>query len=271
MSVQSNTIEQLTNSFLARAGFTSNAGSYTYHENLVIDAVKGLTNAGMKASATLPKFENLTIGDAFTAPLPCDYGQWLAIGYLEGNKILALNHDPTITLWKDYSDCGDLKANTARRDSWGILTDYYGTGVYANYGPWDYVAGYFYGDYLGPLYGKPGGNGLPSFVIDETRREINFSTLTNKNETIILHYVPSTQGINGQTLVTTDHELREAVYSYVLMVKAQFSERKLSQMALHEQRYERMKSNAQVNMLFRDFSMFDFVNAVQAHEMNVPQ
>lgn len=271
MSVQTDTIEAITNSFIARAGFTSNTGSYTYHENLVIDAVKGLTNAGMKANTTLPKFEKLEIRADYTAKLPCDYGSWLAIGYKEGNKIIALNHDPTISLWKEYSNCGDPKANEARGDSFGILTDYYGTGVYANYGPFDYVAGYAYGEFLGPLYGKPGGNGLPSFVIDSRLKEINFSTLTNKSETILIHYLPNTSGVNGRTLITTDFELREAIYSYVLMVKAQFNERKLNQVAVHEDRYNRMKSNAQVNMLFRDFSLFDFVNAIQYHQTNVPQ
>lgn len=255
------TLSSQVNGFLLTQGYSTDTAAYMRHENLAISGVKAIMEAtGTETSDTASKTGTLKLDAAWSAPFPCDYRKWIAIGYYsQDGRILRMNSDPQIALWQRKNGCGTPQPAGQKADGFQHW-NHYGT----TYG-W---AGS--GNQTGS-YGHLGGNTMPGFREDVREGRFLFDTNVSKGQDILIEYIPTNQIISGETLVPEDQSFKNALYLYIRKEKASAS----SSDYRKEVDLERRFTIAVQNLRTKNFKMRarpqDVVNAWKKYSRLTPQ
>jgi len=143
---------------------------------------------------------------AKTAPLPADYVNWIKVGYPIEGKLKVISNDNNILLPRTFDDTGEY------------VGPVYGEVIGAD----DLSNIVFFsehwrnGQFVGGLYGLPGGIDTAGFRVDMENRQLVFSGSTPRSE-IVLEYTTSGLKTDGSSLIP--REVIPALRTYVLWQK----------------------------------------------------
>ena len=140
----------------------------------------------------------LRMSDAKTVDLPDDFVDYVKIGIPEQGRIKVLTRDNSILFPRKFEDGADV-GNTDDPD--------------APVGAVYFVDHFRGGQFVGGLYGLPGGIDQAYYRIDKERKQIIFSGSVTRSE-IVLEYISS--GVNLQGTTVIPREAVPALRQYVL-------------------------------------------------------
>lgn len=146
----------------------------------------------------------LHMGLAKTVPLPADFIDWMRLGYPINGKLRVITKHDAILLPRVFDDTGDAVGNTDAGESGGIGSAIFFSDHFRN------------GQFIGGLFGLPGGIDDAYFRFDMENRQIVFSGSTPRSE-IVLEYVSTGLKIDGSTLIP--REIVAPLRNYVLWQK----------------------------------------------------
>ena len=159
--------------------------NYTFLEQMVIE---GYTDLNLWHLNNI-EVEYLRMSEAKTVDLPSDFVDWLKIGVPIGGKLRVLTNHKQILFPRTFKD-GAPVGNTDDGTISGAI----------------YLTGHFRdGQYVGGLYGLPGGIDQAYYRIDKETRTIIFSGSVPRAE-IVLEYISNGIKLQGTTVIP-----REAV------------------------------------------------------------
>jgi hypothetical protein len=145
----------------------------------------------------------LHMSTAKTVPLPADFITYTKIGYPINGKLRVITNNENILLPRTFDDTGEAIGN------------YYGEAI----GEEALGNAIFFGDhfrngqYVGGLYGLPGGVDECYYRIDMENRQIVFSGSTPRSE-IVLEYIGTSLKPDGSSLIP--RQVVAALRAYVL-------------------------------------------------------
>ena len=148
----------------------------------------------------------LHMSTAKTAPLPADYVNWIKVGYPIEGKLKVISNDNNILLPRVFDDTGEY------------VGPVYGEAI----GATDLSNIVFFSDhwrngqFVGGMYGLPGGIDTAGFRVDMENRQLVFSGSTPRSE-IVLEYTTSGLKTDGSSLIP--RECVAALRTYVLWMK----------------------------------------------------
>ncbi len=148
----------------------------------------------------------LHMSAAKTVALPADYVDFLRLGYPVNGKLRVITKHDNLLLPRTFDDTGEAIGNTTVTD-----TDD-GTSLAPVY----FSEHYHSGQYVGGLYGLPGGIDGCYYRFDMENRQIVFSGSTPRSE-IVLEYISSGLKADGSSLIS--RELVAPLRNYVLWQK----------------------------------------------------
>lgn len=138
---------------------------------------------------------------AKTVNLPADFIDWLKIGTSVNGKLRVLTKKDSILLPRTFDDTGLPVGNTDGDDTEGISNCIFFSDHFRN------------GQFIGGLYGLPGGIDTAYFRVDYENRQIVFSGETERSE-IVLEYISSGLKADGSSLVP--RQLVAPIRNYIL-------------------------------------------------------
>jgi len=150
----------------------------------------------------------LHMSTAKTVALPSDFIDYRKIGYPRNGKLQVITKNDNILLPRVFDDTGEYVGN---------LT-YSGVAIGAGElsGIVFYQDHYRNGQFVGGLYGVPGGVDISSFRIDKENRQIIFSDDTPRSE-VVMEYVTNGLKTDGSSLIP--REVVPALRNYILWQK----------------------------------------------------
>ncbi len=206
------------------------------------------------------------------ADLPKDFLDWLAIGLKptsSSEHVVMFVNDPTLSLFLQRNDCGDLLPNQDCLDdssqsnlfSLGPFLSNYGSGrdKFRN------------GSYVGAEYGAGGGNPGPGFTIDNNRNQILFGSMIDgldSNGPIIMEYQPTFYKADGKTEVHV--YTREAIVAYIHWKRAEAKEY-IPANAKERSRREYFNERRRATNRIKAIPISDLLNAVRKNNMQAPK
>jgi len=163
----------------------------------------------------------LRMSSAKTVDLPSDFVDWCKIGIPVQGKLRVLTNNKNILLPRKFADGEDV-GNTD--DENGTSTALFFTDHYSN------------GQFVGGLYGLPGGIDNAYYRIDREKRTIVFSGSLPKGK-IVLEYISSGVNLTGTTIIP--REAIPALRAYLLwQLIENDSKKSLSEKERKKQQYE---------------------------------
>jgi len=141
---------------------------------------------------------------AKTCALPSDYIKWNKIGYPINGQFKVITHSDSVLLPRVFDDTGDAIGHTTVNNSTALAGAIYFQDHYRN------------GQYVGGLYGMPGGIDVAGFRVDRENRQLVFSGETPRSE-IVLEYISSGLKSGGGSLIP--RECVAALRTYILWKK----------------------------------------------------
>lgn len=141
----------------------------------------------------------LRMSEAKTVDVPADFIDWLRVGVPINGKLRVLTHHDKILLPRTFAD-GEPVGNTD--DNTGAIND----GVY-------FTDHFRNGQFVGGLYGMPGGVDMSYYRYDRENRQIIFSGSIPRGE-IVLEYLST--GVNVQGTTVIPKEVVPALRAYAL-------------------------------------------------------
>ena len=139
---------------------------------------------------------------AKTVNLPADFVDWLKLGYPINGKFRAITKHDSLLFPRVFDDTGDAVGNTDSADtSEGISNAIFFSDHFRN------------GQFIGGLYGLPGGIDSAYFRFDMETRQIIFSGSTPRSE-IVLEYISTGLKTDGSSLIP--REVVAPLRNYVL-------------------------------------------------------
>jgi hypothetical protein len=143
----------------------------------------------------------LHMSSAKTVQLPADYIDFVKIGYpIEGKLRVITQHD-NILLPRTFDDTSELVGNVGAGDDEGVSNAIFFNEHFRN------------GQFIGGLYGLPGGIDVAYFRVDMENRQIVFSGSTPRSE-IVLEYLSTGLKPEGGSLIP--RECVSPLRSYLL-------------------------------------------------------
>jgi hypothetical protein len=146
----------------------------------------------------------LHMSAAKTVNLPADFIDWIKIGTPVNGKLRVLTHKDSILLPRVFDDTGLPVGNTDGDDTEGISNCIFFSDHFRN------------GQFVGGLFGLPGGIDTAYFRVDYENRQIVFSGTTERSE-IVLEYTSSGLKADGSSLVP--RQLVAPIRNYILWQK----------------------------------------------------
>jgi hypothetical protein len=143
----------------------------------------------------------LHMSAAKTVNLPADFVDWIKVGTPVNGKLRVLTNHPGILLPRVYDDTGLPVGNTDSNDTEGISNCIFFSDHFRN------------GQFIGSLFGLPGGIDIAYFRVDYENRQIVFSGTTERSE-IVLEYISTGLKADGSSLVP--RQLVSPIRNYVL-------------------------------------------------------
>jgi len=141
----------------------------------------------------------LHMSEAKTVDLPVDYVDYLKIGVPVGGKLRVLTNKEQILLPRVFDDTGESVGNTDASDEGGVDIVFFS----------DHFRN---GQFIGGLYGLPGGIDSAYWRIDRENRQIVFSGSVTRSE-IVLEYISNGVALDGSSLIP--REAIPALRSYI--------------------------------------------------------
>lgn len=158
---------------------------YSYLEQVIIE---GYTDLNLWHLDNI-EVVYLRMSDAKTVDLPADFVDWLKIGVPMGGKLRVLTNHKQILFPRQFADGAEV-GNT---DDGGVSESVFFTDHFRD------------GQFVGGLYGMPGGADQAFYRIDREMRTIIFSGSIPRAE-IVLEYISTGIKLQGTTVIP-----REAV------------------------------------------------------------
>lgn len=146
----------------------------------------------------------LHMSAAKTVNLPADFIDWIKVGTPVNGKLRVLTHKDSILLPRVFDDTGLPVGNTDGDDTEGISNCIFFSDHFRN------------GQFIGSLFGLPGGIDIAYFRVDYENRQIVFSGTTERSE-IVLEYTSSGLKADGSSLVP--RQLVAPIRNYILWQK----------------------------------------------------
>jgi hypothetical protein len=143
----------------------------------------------------------LHMSTAKTVDLPADFITYTKIGFPVNGKLRVLTQHENILFPRVYDDTGDAVGNTNDVGTSGIADAIFFSDHWRN------------GQWIGGLFGLPGGLDRAYYRVDMERRQIVFSGSTPRSE-IVLEYISSGLKSDGSSLIP--RECVDALRNYVL-------------------------------------------------------
>lgn len=143
----------------------------------------------------------LHMSAAKTVNLPADYVDFIKVGVPINGKLRVMTRHDNILFPRTFDDTGEAVGNTDGDDSEGVSNCIFFS---------DHFRG---GQFVGGLYGLPGGIDTAYFRIDRENRQIVFSGEVDRSE-IVLEYISKGLKPDGSSLIP--HEAVAPLRNYVL-------------------------------------------------------
>lgn len=143
----------------------------------------------------------LHMSAAKTVNLPADYIDYVRIGYPVNGKLRVITKHDSILLPRTFDDTGVAVGNTDSGDTEGVSNAIFFSEHFRN------------GQFIGGLYGLPGGIDECYYRVDMENRQIVFSGTTPRSE-IVLEYVSTGLKPDGSSLIP--REVVAPLRNYVL-------------------------------------------------------
>lgn len=177
-------------------------------------AIEGLTELNLYHTKESLEVVYLHMSTAKTVQLPADYVDYVKIGYpIDGKLRVITKHDKLLLPRTFYgsvvggvfvADTGDAVGNSDDGVDTSLSNGIYFSSHWRN------------GQFVGGLYGLPGGVDDAYYRIDIENRQIVFSGSTPRSE-IVLEYISSGQKSDGSSLIP--REVVPALRTYILWQK----------------------------------------------------
>ena len=143
----------------------------------------------------------LHMSAAKTVNLPADYVDYVRIGYPVNGKLRVITKHDNILLPRNFDDTGIAVGNTDSGDTEGVSNAIFFSEHFRN------------GQFVGGLYGLPGGIDDCYYRVDMENRQIVFSGETPRSE-IVLEYISTGLKPDGSSLIPL--EVKEPLRNYIL-------------------------------------------------------
>jgi hypothetical protein len=182
--------------------------SFKQYKRLVQIAIEGFTeDLAMYHVSAGAEVVYLHMSTAKTVSLPSDFVNYIRIGYPSEGKLKIITRNDSILLPRVWDD-GDGSA----------IGNFYGAAIgTGNLSDVVFFSDHWRnGQFVGGLFGVPGGFDDCSFRIDTENRQIVFSGSTPRSE-IVMEYISSGLKSDGSSLIP--REVVQALRNYILWQK----------------------------------------------------
>lgn len=133
----------------------------------------------------------LHMSAAKTVNLPADYVDYVRIGVPVNGKLRVITRHDSLLLPRVFDDTGEAVGNTDGESGEGVSNCIFFSDHFRN------------GQFIGGLYGLPGGIDTAWYRIDRENRQIVFSGETERSE-IVLEYISTGLKPDGSSLISRE-------------------------------------------------------------------